>query len=131
MDTFIHGLETDTLPDEPLPTIRDGLLGLADVLELMLGDQEGDRSAEPVLSCRAPGESGDDIDWSCAIHTLMRLGYGYDDIAVKLGLDPSIVREEADLLAAEGRLDALYQPSRAMPSSAGQSTSLTVRRLSI
>jgi hypothetical protein len=41
---------------------------------------------------------------------LMRAGYGYDDIAVRLGVAPAAVRDEAARLAAAGELDGLYRP---------------------
>ena len=46
-------------------------------------------------------------------HSLMREGYGYEDIAVKLKVDAAVVRFEADLLRKEGRLDDLYREWRA------------------
>ena len=45
-------------------------------------------------------------------HGLMREGFGYEDIAVKLSVDPEVVRFEADLLRKEGRLDDMYRAWR-------------------
>ena len=39
----------------------------------------------------------------------MAQGYGYDDIAVKLGTDPAAVRAEAEIRRAEGTLDQIYK----------------------
>lgn len=43
-----------------------------------------------------------------AMHNLMRAGFGFEDIAHKLGIELGLVMEEVELLRAEGRLDALY-----------------------
>ena len=60
----------------------------------------------------------DDPDWkqdrifSTRVREQMRLGYGVEDIAVRLGEPVSEVRREADLLRRLGTLDDLYRGRR-------------------
>jgi hypothetical protein len=46
--------------------------------------------------------------WQRQVHRLMARGLGVEDIAVTLRCPVAHVRAEADILRAEGRLDALY-----------------------
>lgn len=46
--------------------------------------------------------------WATQVHKYMGMGWGYEDIAVKLGCGAESVRTEAAILRQEGRLLALY-----------------------
>ena len=50
-----------------------------------------------------------DREFSARVQGQMRLGYGVEDIAVKLGCPAAEVRREADLLRRLGSLDDLYR----------------------
>ncbi len=60
----------------------------------------------------------DDPDWkqdrifSTRVREQMRLGYGVEDIAVRLKVPVAEVRREADLLRRLGTLDDLYRGRR-------------------
>ena len=44
------------------------------------------------------------------VHELMRDGYGYEDIAVRLKIPLNVVRLEAKILRGEGELIEMYRP---------------------
>jgi len=46
----------------------------------------------------------DDPQWSVRVQTLLRLGYGVEDIALRLGCDVKYVRAEVQILREQGRL---------------------------
>jgi len=47
-------------------------------------------------------------DTMMGIHCMMGAGLGYEDIAVKLGIDAKYIRREAARLRGVGMLHALY-----------------------
>ena len=50
--------------------------------------------------------------WQARVRQMMEQGAGYDDIAVKLGCDPALIRAEAEIYRQEGRLDEIYRTWR-------------------
>lgn len=50
--------------------------------------------------------------WQQTVHTLMRKGFGWEDIAVKLKCDPEHIKDEFDILRLEGRLAEIYRAGR-------------------
>jgi len=66
---------------------------------------------------RAIASTADEAGWQVRVHNLMRSGLGVEEIAVELGCPACDVREEAELLRAQGRLDAMYgvAPAAAPP----------------
>lgn len=51
--------------------------------------------------------------WMGRVHSLLRDGFGYDDIALKMGCDASLIRDEGRILREEGSLDALVLAGKA------------------
>jgi len=50
-----------------------------------------------------------DREFSIRVHAQMRLGFGFEDIAVLLKCPVDEVRREADLLRHTGQLDIIYR----------------------
>lgn len=48
------------------------------------------------------------VAWQAAVRRLLKMGYGVEDIAIKVSCDVQHVRDEVRILRADGELDRMF-----------------------